>query len=393
MTLSRRAQQIKASPIFQVAALAKQLKNQGHDIIDLSLGEPDFNTPDYIKEAAQKALQDNHTRYTAVDGTPALKKAIVEKFAKDNKLVYSLTEVMATTGCKQAIYNAVFALINENDEVIIPSPYWVSYPEIISCAGGIPVFIPTTLSQHFKITAEQLEEKITSKTKILMLNSPSNPTGMIYTESELTSLANVLIKYPDIYIISDDIYEHILWSKAPFKNIINICPELKSRVIICHGVSKTYAMTGFRLGYAAGPANIIAAMTNIQSQCTSNPCSISQYAACAALTGDQSFAAAMTQTYKERHQLVYTGLNKIPGFKCSPAEGAFYSFADVSQAMMQKNISSDVEFCTYLLNNTGLAVVPGSAFGTPGCIRISYAASEELLKEALRRLEKDFIIF
>lgn len=390
MTLSHRIQQIKPSPIFQIASLAKELQNEGRDIIDLSLGEPDFNTPEHIKEAVYKALKDNHTKYTPVAGIPALKKAIQHKFQKDNQLDYSLKEVMASNGCKQAIFNTLFSLINPGDEVIIPSPYWVSYPDMVLAVEGKPVFISTNIHNHFKITADQLESSITAKTKLFILNSPSNPTGMMYSEEELKSLAEVLLKHPHIYIISDDIYEHILWTQQSFKNIINICPEFKSRTIICHGVSKTYAMTGFRIGYAAGTEEIISAMTNIQSQSTSNPNSISQYAACAALEGDQTCVTIMTKTYEARNQLVYRGLNKIPGFKCSLADGAFYSFVDVSEAMQQKNIQSDMEFSTYLLNEAGIAVVPGSAFGSPGCMRISYAASEDLLKNALQKLEKLF---
>lgn len=390
MTLSHRIQQIKPSPIFQIASLAKQLQSEGKDIIDLSLGEPDFNTPEHIKEAVYKALRDNHTKYTPVAGILSLKKAIQQKFQKVNQLEYSLKEVMVTNGCKQAIFNTLFSLINRGDEVIIPSPYWVSYPDMVLAVEGKPVFIPSDISTHFKITAQQLESCITSKTKLIILNSPSNPTGMVYNADELKSLAAVLLKHPQIYIISDDIYEHILWTSQPFKNIINVCPELKSRTIICHGVSKTYAMTGFRIGFAAGPEEIISAMTSIQSQSTSNPNSISQYAACVALEGDQTCVAEMTKIYKTRHEMIYAGINKIAGFKCSPADGAFYSFVDVSQAMQQKEIKSDIEFSAYLLNQAGLAVVPGSAFGSPNCIRISYATSEKLLEDALQRLEKLF---
>jgi aspartate aminotransferase len=392
ITLSHRAQQIKPSPIFQVAALAKQLKNEGKKIIDLSVGEPDFDTPEHIKEACIKALRDGLTKYTPIDGLPELKKAIINKFKKDNNLEYSLKEVMASSGCKQTLFNAILALVNPGEEVLIPSPYWVSYPEMVVTAEGKPVSIPSTISNHFKITADQLEAAITSNTKLLILNSPSNPTGMMYTEKELKDFSEVLIKHPNIYILSDDIYEHILWSKESFRNILNVCPELKTRTIVCHGVSKTYAMTGFRIGFAAGPEEIIKAMTNIQSQSTSCPNSIAQYASYIALEGDQQCVKDMSTTYEKRHQFVYNNINQIPGFKCSFADGAFFCFVDVSEAILQKKLSSDIEFATFLLNEAGIAVVPGSAFGVPNCIRISYATSDILLNEALSNTLRIFKI-
>jgi aspartate aminotransferase len=390
MTLSYRTQQIKPSTTMRIDALAKQLQHEGKNIINLSAGEPDFDTPAPIKEAAIKAVREGKTKYTAVGGIPALKQAIIQKFETENQLQYSLQEVMASNGCKQTIYNALLALINPDDEVIIPVPYWVSYPEMVLLVQGKPTFIETSIASHFKITADQLAEKITPKTKALFLNSPSNPSGMMYTEKELKTLAEVLLRHPQIYIISDDIYEHIHWSTSPFKNIINVCPALKSRTIICHGVSKTYAMTGFRIGYAAATAEIITAMSNFQSQSTSNPNSIGQYAAVEALIGNQDCVKKMTVIYHQRHTLLYKGLNALQGFQCAPADGAFYSFPDISEAMKNKKITSDVDFCTYLLNETGLAVVPGSAFGAPHNIRFSYAVDEKVIDEALQRLQKVF---
>lgn len=390
MTLSARTRQIKPSTTLRIDALAKQLQEEGKNIINLSTGEPDFDTPPHIKEAAMKAMRDGKTKYTAVGGIPALKKAIIQKFETDNHLQYSLQEVMASNGCKQTIYNALLALIDPDDEVIIPVPYWVSYPEMVVLSQGKPVFIETSITTNFKITADQLEAKITSKTKAIILNSPSNPSGMMYSEKELQSLAEVLLRHPRIYIISDDIYEHIHWAKSPYKNIINVCPALKSRTIICHGVSKTYAMTGWRIGYAAAPAEIITAMSNIQSQSTSNPNSIAQYAALEALTGSQDCVKAMTKTYHERHERLYQALNALKGFECAPADGAFYSFPDISGALKDKGFATDLDFCAYLLNEVGLAVVPGSAFGAPHNVRFSYAADEKLIDEALNRLKKAF---
>lgn len=390
MTLSTRTGQIKPSTTMHIDTLAKQLQDEGKDIINLSAGEPDFDTPEHIKEAAFKAIREGKTKYTAVGGIPPLKKAILQKFEHDNQLQYSLQEVMASNGCKQTIYNALLALLDPEDEAIIPVPYWVSYPEMTVLAQGKPVFIETSIATHFKITAEQLAAKITPKTKVLFLNSPSNPSGMMYTEKELESLAEVLLRHPRIYVISDDIYEHIHWSTSPFKNILNVCPALKPRTVICHGVSKTYAMTGWRIGYAVAPAEIITAMSNFQSQSTSNPNSIGQYAAVAALTGSQDCVKQMAATYHKRHDRLYKGLNALPGFHCAEANGAFYSFPDISAALKNKGLASDVDLCTYLLNEAGLAVVPGSAFGAPNNIRFSYATDEKNIDEALNRLRKVF---
>jgi aspartate aminotransferase len=389
MSLSYRSTRIKPSPTLTIAARARQLQQDGKDIINLSIGEPDFDTPNHIKAAAEKAMRDGHTKYTPVDGIPSLKQAIINKFERENALQYTTKEVMVSAGCKQAIFNTLAALINPDDEVIIAAPYWVSYPDMILLVEGSPKIIETHVGNQFKITADQLDHAITPKTKLFIFNSPSNPTGMMYTEQELKALANVLIKHPHVFIISDDIYEYILWNKLPFKNLINVCPELKSRTVICHGVSKTYAMTGWRIGFAAGDAKIINAMTIIQSQSTSNPNSIAQYAAQAALEGDPSCIKTMTDAYQRRHQIFFDGLKKLSGIKIQPADGAFYCFPDFSDAMKQfGHEGSDIDFAEFILNETGIVGIPGSAFGSPGCMRLSTAASDALLQDAMKRLEK-----
>ena len=385
--ISHRAQRVKPSPTMSIAARAKELQSQGKDLINLSVGEPDFDTPEHIKEAARVALDKGYTKYTAVDGIPELKKAIIHKFKSQNNLDYGMTEVMAAAGCKQAVYNTIQALINEGDEVLIPAPYWVSYPDMVLLAGGKSVFIETNYAQNFKITPEQLASVITPQTKLVILNSPSNPTGVRYSEAELILLGQVLVKHPNIYILSDDMYEHVIWGKKVFSNIVMACPELKSRVIICHGLAKSYAMTGWRLGFAAGPATIIQAMGAIQSQSTSNPNSIAQYAAVAALMGPQDCVKRMTEAYEKRHEIIYQGALGLSGVKVCPAEGTFYSFWDVTQIMKQKNYSDDISFSEALLMQAGVVVVPGSAFGVPNSLRLSYATDEKLLHEAVHRLQ------
>ncbi|HEV2614304.1 MAG TPA: pyridoxal phosphate-dependent aminotransferase [Gammaproteobacteria bacterium] len=384
--LSLRAQKIKPSPTMAITNRAKLLQAEGKDLISLTVGEPDFDTPEFIKDAARDALNKGYTKYTAVDGIPELKQAVINKFERDNKLSFSPKEISAAAGCKQSVYNTIQALISEGDEVIIPAPYWVSYPDMVLLADGKNIFIETTSEQSFKITAEQLEKAITPKTKLLILNSPSNPTGICYSRKELEKLAEVLLKHPQVYILSDDMYEHIIWGAEKFCNILMACPALKSRTIICHGVAKSYAMTGWRIGYAAGPVEIITAMNNIQSQSTSNPNSIAQYAAVAALNGDQTCVHEMTAAYQRRHQIVFEGLSKIKNIKVLPATGTFYSFPDISNAM--KHYKNDLELCEALLVEAGVVVVPGSAFGCGTGFRIAYATSEELLHKAMERLQK-----
>jgi aspartate aminotransferase len=387
MRLADRMQKIKPSPTLAVAEKAAKLKAQGQDIIGLGTGEPDFDTPQFIKDAAIAALAAGFTKYTAVDGIPDLKKAIQHKLKEENALEYELNEIIVGTGGKQCCYNLCMALLNPGDEVIIPAPYWVSYPDMVLLAEGTPVIIPTTASQHFKITPAQLEKAITPKTKMIFINSPSNPSGVAYIKDELFALGQVLKKHPQIWIATDDMYEHILWNK-PFYNIVNAVPELKAQTIVLNGVSKAYAMTGWRIGYAAGDKAVIEQMKSVQSQSTSNPCSIAQKAAVAALTGNQSVVEEMNQAFHQRHQYVFQRLQEMPGVEVVPADGTFYLFPSVQTVIEQKGMQDDLEFAEKLLQEYGLALVPGSAFGAPGCIRISFATSIEILKQAMDRLER-----
>jgi len=384
--LSNRVQKIKPSATLAVNEKAKQLKAQGVHIVSMGSGEPDFDTPVNIQKAATQAIGAGETRYTAVDGTPKLKKAICEKFKRENGLEYSDNEVMVSSGGKQVFYNLCQAILNKGDEVIIPSPYWVSYPAMVLLADATPVFIETGLEQEFKITAEQLESSLNANTKLLVLNSPSNPTGAVYTKSEIESLGAVLEKHPHANVISDDIYEHIRWEDDEFVNIAMACPKLKDRTIILNGVSKAYAMTGWRIGYAAGPEEIIKAMKKIQGQSTSNPSSISQAAALEAISGDQSFINMMVAAFERRHNFLVDSLNAIDGIECPQSRGAFYSFPRVQGLIDRLGLKNDVEFSTYCLDKISLALVPGSAFGAPGYVRLSFATSMDNLKLAIERL-------
>mgnify|MGYP001437573288 FL=1 len=384
--LSNRVQKIKPSATMAVSDKAKQLKAQGVQIISMGSGEPDFDTPVNIQKAATQAIGAGETRYTAVDGTPQLKKAICEKFKRENGLDYSVNEVMVSSGGKQVFYNLCQAILSKGDEVIIPAPYWVSYPDIAILADATPVFIETGLEQEFKITAEQLESSINANTKLFVLNSPSNPTGAVYTKSEIESLGKVLERHPHVHVISDDIYEHIRWEDDAFVNIAMACPNLKDRTIILNGVSKAYAMTGWRIGYAAGPEEIIKAMKKIQGQSTSNPSSISQAAALEAISGDQSFINMMVEAFERRHNFLVDSLNAIDGIECPQSRGAFYSFPRVQNLIERLGLKDDVEFSTYCLDKISLALVPGSAFGAPGYVRLSFATSMDNLKLAIERL-------
>ena len=384
--LSNRVQKIKPSATLAVNDKAKQLKAQGVHIISMGSGEPDFDTPVNIQKAATQAIGAGETRYTAVDGTSQLKKAICEKFKRENGLEYSDNEVMVSSGGKQVFYNLCQAILNKGDEVIIPSPYWVSYPDMVLLADATPVFIETGLEQEFKITAEQLESSLNANTKLLVLNSPSNPTGAVYTKSEIESLGAVLEKHPHVNVISDDIYEHIRWEDDEFVNIAMACPKLKDRTIILNGVSKAYAMTGWRIGYAAAPEEIIKAMKKIQGQSTSNPSSISQAAALEAISGDQSFINMMVAAFERRHNFLVDSLNAIDGIECPQSRGAFYSFPRVQGLIDRLGLKNDVEFSTYCLDKISLALVPGSAFGAPGYVRLSFATSMDNLKLAIERL-------
>ena len=386
--LSDRVQRIKPSPTLAITARAAELRALGKDIIGLGAGEPDFDTPEHIKEAAKKAITDGFTKYTAVDGTASLKQAIIDKFSRDNQLEYSANQVLVSCGGKQSFFNLVQALLNKGDEVIIPAPYWVSYPDMVLLADGNPVIIEADIQQNFKITPEQLEATITPATRLLVLNSPSNPSGKAYSHDELAALGQVLLRHPHVLIATDDMYEHILWANEAFSNIVMACPELYERTIVLNGVSKAYSMTGWRIGYAAGPEKLIKAMTKIQSQSTSNPTSISQVAAEAALNGDQSCVQNMLSAFKQRHEFVHERLNRIDGMTCLPSDGTFYAFPDVRGFIDQiAGVDDDMQLSEYLIEKTGVALVPGTAFGLPGYIRLSFATGLDILEDALNRIK------
>lgn len=386
MQLSQRVQKIKPSPTLAVSALVAKLKAQGRDIVGLGAGEPDFDTPEHIKAAAVEALKKGFTKYTAVDGTPGLKKAVIAKFKRDNGLDYTPEQILVSVGGKQSFFNLAQAYLNPGDEVIIPAPYWVSYPDMVLLADGVPVIVTGDQSQRFKITAKQLEKAITKKTRLVVINSPSNPTGTAYTRVELQSLGEVLRKHPDILIATDDMYEHIMWAEEPFSNIVMVCPDLYERTIVLNGVSKAYSMTGWRIGYAGGPAPLINAMKDIQSQSTSNPTSISQVAAETALNGDQSFIKQMNSVFKRRHDMLLEGLNKIRGVECIPGDGTFYLFPGMHGLIRNLGLKNDLELTSHLIDKAGVALVPGSAFGLEGHVRLSFATSDDILKEALKRI-------
>ena len=389
INLSGRVKAVKPSPTLAITARAAEMRAAGKDVIGLGAGEPDFDTPDHIKEAAIQAINDGFTKYTAVDGTPSLKQAIINKFKHDNSLDYTPEQILVSCGGKQSFFNLAQALLNPGDEVIIPAPYWVSYPDMALLAGGVPVFINADADQHFKITAAQLKGAITDKTRLVVINSPSNPTGMAYTKTELEEIGAVLLNHPKVVVATDDMYEHIRWSDEPFVNILNACPALAPQTLVLNGVSKAYSMTGWRIGYAGGPADIIKAMKKIQSQSTSNPTSISQVAAQAALEGSQECIQEMLVSFKERHDYVLDRLNKIPGIDCLPSDGTFYLFPSIQGALAAiDGVSTDVELAEYLIENAGVAVVPGSAFGLGGHMRLSIATSQENLENALDRIEK-----
>ena len=388
LQLSDRVQNIKPSPTLAVTNRAAELRAAGKDIIGLGAGEPDFDTPKHIKDAAIEALNKGFTKYTAVDGTPSLKRAIIDKFQRDNGLSYQPNQILVSCGGKQSFFNMALALLNADDEVVIPAPYWVSYPDMVRIAEGTPVIVETEQSNRFKMTASQLDAAITAKTKLVVLNSPSNPSGVAYTEAELKELAAVLLKYPNVLIATDDMYEHILWAEGGFHNILTVCPELYDRTVVMNGVSKAYSMTGWRIGYIAGPEILVKAMKKIQSQSTSNPTSISQYAAEAALNGSQDCVKEMVKAFKQRHDYVIAKLNSIEGVTCIPSDGTFYAFPNFAGAMQKLGFKSDIDFAEHLLNNAGVALVPGSAFGTPNCLRLSFATGMDILEDALRRIKK-----
>ncbi len=389
ISLSNRIQRVKPSPTLAVTALANQLRAEGRDVIGLAAGEPDFDTPEYIKQAAIEAINNGYTKYTAVDGTAGLKQAIINKFKRENGFDFNLDQILVSVGGKQAFYNLCQTLLNEGDEVIIPAPFWVSYPDIVKLADATPVIVEGDISQSFKITAEQLQQAITDKTKLVIINSPSNPTGIAYSKEELKALGDVLLKHPGIVVMTDDIYEHIVWTDEGFVNILNACPELAGQTVVINGVSKAYSMTGWRIGYSGGPAELIKGMKKIQSQSTSNPTSIAQYAAQAALEGDQSFLTDTCDMFKQRHAYVYETLKAMDGVDVLPSDGTFYSFPSF-QAVIERmdGIEDDVQLAQLLLEKADVALVPGSAFGLSGYLRLSFATDMDSLKKALERIKK-----
>ena len=380
---------VKPSPTSATLALTAELRAQGRDIIGLGAGEPDFDTPQHIKDAAHAAIRDGATKYTAIDGTAELKAAIRDKFQRENGLDYSTGQIVVSCGAKQSLFNLCIGLLGPGDEVVIPAPYWVSYPDMVRLAEATPVVIETGIDDDFKVTPGKLEEALTDQTRLLILNSPSNPTGASYSGAELAALGAVLNDYPNVVVVADDIYEHIHWAAEPFVSFGKACPQLFDRTVTTNGVSKAYAMTGWRIGYAAGPAELVAAMKTVQSQCTSNPCSVSQAAAVAALSGDQNCIVEMRNAYRERHDYVVAELNGIDGVECRPGEGTFYAFPRVTGVLNRLGIESDIKLVERLINDAEVATVPGSAFGAPGYIRLSFASSMDALKEAMLRLKRE----
>ena len=388
MNLSDRVRRVRPSPTLAVTAKAAELKAQGRDIISLGAGEPDFDTPAHIRAAGIAAIESGFTRYTAVEGILPLRQAIARRLKADQGLEFAPNQIIVSTGGKQSIYNLFQAVLNPGDEVIIPAPYWVSYPDMVLLAGGEPVIALAGQSQGFKLSPAQLAAAITDKTRVVVLNSPSNPTGVAYTRDDWQAMAEVLRAHPKVLIATDDMYEKILWSDEPFSNIAMAAPDLLPRTIVLNGVSKAYAMTGWRIGYAAGPKPIIDAMNMIQSQSTSGACSIAQIAAQAAIEGDQSEIALMVQSFKTRHDFVVSRLNAIRDVACLPSQGAFYSFPNVQGVIDRLGLENDVSLSAHLLDAAGVAVVPGTAFGAPGHIRLSYATSQSALDEALNRMAR-----
>jgi aspartate aminotransferase len=364
------------------------LREQGRNVIALSVGEPDFDTPEHIKDAAREALARGDTKYTAVDGTRLLKDAVVAKLKRDNGLDYAPEQVLVSSGAKQSCYNACVALLDPGDEAIIPAPYWVSYPDMVRLSDAEPVTVTTTPASGFRMSAAQLRGAISPRTRLVVLNSPCNPTGAVYTRADWLALGAVLRDYPQIIVLTDDIYEHIYWADEPFVSFAAACPDLYERTITVNGMSKAYAMSGWRIGYAAGPASVIKAMTSVQSQTTTSACTISQAGAVAALNGDHADVRERSEIFRQRHALVLERMARIPGFECVPARGAFYVFPRIVEALRIKGAKDDASFCEQLLDATDVALVPGAAFGAPGYLRMSFAASVETLDDALQRIER-----
>lgn len=387
--ISHRVDQIKPSATIMVSMKAMQLKALGKDIVSLGFGEPDFDTPEHIRAAAIAAIHNGKTRYTQVDGSPELKQAIIEKFRRDNELHFEPNQVLVSNGAKQSLFNLLMALLNRGDEVIVPAPYWVSYPDMVKLADAEPAILLGTAEHHYKITARQLQNTLNENTRLIILNSPSNPTGKVYTEQEYRELGEVLIEHPKVFIACDDIYEHIYWGQNSYRTFLNACPELSERTIVINGVSKAYAMTGWRIGYLAGPEDLVAAMRKVQGQSTSCAGSVSQVAAVAALNGPQDCVKQMRDEFKRRYDYIHAALNDIPGVECPDCDGAFYAFPSFQGFIDSRDdIKEDVELATWMLEEAGVSTVPGSAFGAPGHLRLSFATSMGSLEEAIFRIKR-----
>ena len=385
--LSDRVKKVKPSATITISAKAMDLRANGIDVISLSAGEPDFDTPEHIKQAAIEAINKGQTKYTQVDGTPELKDAIISKFNRDNNLHYQRENIIVSTGAKQTLYNLFQSVLGSDDEVVIISPYWVSYPDMVILADAKPVIVETHQEDDFNINMDSFKAALTDKTKLLILNSPSNPTGITYTKEQYESMGKILLDYPNVLIATDDMYEHIYWGNEPFTSFAEVCPNLFDRTITVNGVSKAYAMTGWRIGYCGAPESIVKGMKKVQGQSTSNPSSISQVAAIAALNGSHDVVKMMVDEYKKRHDYLCDALNEINGFNTSPGTGAFYLFPEVRSVIESKGFADDIEFSSFLIDQANVAVIPGSAFGAEGSIRISYATSMELLKESISRIK------
>ena len=386
--ISERVRKVKPSATIAISSKAMEMRSAGINVISMSAGEPDFDTPEHIKDAAKAAMDNGMTKYTQVDGTPELKEAIINKFNDDNDLSYQPENILVSTGAKQTLYNLFQAILGDGDEVIIISPYWVSYPDMVLLADAKPVFVDTFQENNFSLDLNAFSNAINERTKLVIINSPSNPTGITFSRSDYEAIGAVLENYPNVYVATDDMYEYIYWGDEPFVSFAQACPALFDRTITINGVSKSYAMTGWRIGYCGGPADVIGAMKKVQSQSTSNPSSISQAATIAALNGSKDEIHAMVEQYKIRHDYFCDALNGINGFKTSPGTGAFYLFPDVNDVIDEKGFSDDVELSEYLIESANVAVVPGSAFGSKGYIRLSYATSLENIKEAVERISK-----
>ena len=387
--ISSRVDQIKPSATIVVTMKSMELKAQGRDIVSLGFGEPDFDTPEHIQQAAIEAIRGGQTRYTQVDGTPELKDAIIRKFRRDNELEFSPSQILVSNGAKQSLFNMLVAILNRGDEVVVPAPYWVSYPDMVKLADANPAILTATPEHDYKITARELQNTLNENSRLIILNSPSNPTGKVYSEQEYRELGEVLTEFPKVFIACDDIYEHIYWGEGEFRTFLNACPHLADRTVVVNGVSKAYAMTGWRIGYLAGPEDLVAAMRKVQGQSTSCASSVSQAAAVAALDGPQDCLKDMRRQYKRRYEYIHQALNEIPGVTCPGCDGAFYAFPSFQDFIDSRNdIRDDVELAAWLLESAGVSTVPGSAFGAPGHLRLSYAASMDYLEDAIQRIRK-----